>query len=148
MAEVRVRITDDLGGNETISKTTSNEVGTGQIASNSVSAKVSNSKTKMNAVALMLGKQSINYAVSNIGKWTGNSHNQAVVNNVNDMVGIGMLAVVNPVIALASTAFRIGTTAVDSWHTNRENRIASERKLARLGFNSSGEAIGYRRNTR
>ena len=59
-----------------------------------------------------------------------------------------MLAVVNPVIALASTAFRIGTTAVDSWYTNRENRIASERKLARLGFNSSGEAIGYRRNIR
>lgn len=148
MAEVRVRITDDLGGNETISKATNKEVGTGQIASDSLGAKVNNSKAKTNAVALMLGRQSINYATSNVGKWTGNSHYQAVVNNVNDAVGIGILAVVNPLVALAATAFRIGTTAIDSWYTNRENRIASERKLARAGFSSSGEAIGYRRNTR
>lgn len=148
MAEVRVRITDDLGGNETIAKTTSSEVGTGQIASNSVSAKVSNNKAKMNAVALMLGKQTVSYATSNIGKWTGDSHNQVIVNNVNDLVGIGMMAVVNPFIALASTAFRIGTTAIDYSYESRLNRLESERKLARGGFSSSGEAIGFRRGNR
>ena len=98
------------------------------------------------AIATMLAKQSFNYVISNVGKWTGNSHNQAIVNNVQDMMGIGMLALVNPAIAIASTALRFTTAALDQSWENKEMQASSQRRLARAGFNNVGEAIGYRRN--
>lgn len=41
-------------------------------------------KAKVAAIsaATMAGRQAINYATSNVGKWTGNSHNQTIVNNI------------------------------------------------------------------
>ena len=150
MSEVRVRITDELGGSETITKNVSTSpaktISEKQIAIDSGQQATSIKASKNLAIATMLAKQSFNYATSNIGKWTGNSHNQAIVNNATDMISLGILAFVNPGVAIATAAFRIGTTAIDSAWERKQNQLAEERALARAGFTSRGEALGYRRN--
>lgn len=152
MSEVKVIIQDNLGSNEQITKHTSSNPATKTIQSAQPVASVEEAKTsginmKNLAIASMLAKQSFNYATSNVGKWTGNSHNQQIVNNISDIASLGMLAVVNPGIALATLTFRLTTTAIDDAWENRRNEQASQRRLARAGFSSSGEAIGFRRNT-
>ncbi len=151
MSEVKVIIQDNLGGNETITKNTpsvSKSVSDTQseVTANPVQMAKSKKSVKNMAIATMLAKQSFSYVTSNVGKWTGNSHNQAMVDNATDLAGLGMMALVNPYIAVAVTAMRIGTTAIDQAWEDRQNRVASERALARQGFNSVNEAIGYRRN--
>jgi hypothetical protein len=150
MAEVKVIIQDNLGGNETLTKKTPTlaSASNAQEIATADSKEVSTAKAgvKNLAIATMLAKQSANYITSNVGKWTGNSHNQAIVNNVQDMLGIGMLAVVNPAVAIASTAIRLTTAALDQSWENKEMQASSQRRLARAGFNNVGEAIGYRRN--
>lgn len=148
MAEVRVIIQDSKNGNETITKKTAPTVKDKEeeVAANPSQTKIAKTNNKNLAIAVMLAKQSINYASSNVGKWTGNKHNQAVVNNITDIVAIGMLAKVNPAIAVAVTGFRIATTIIDEQFEQKQQRLASERSLARGGFNDLGEAIGFRRN--
>lgn len=150
MSEVRVRITDELGGSGTITKNVAASPTASlkekQVAADTGQQAVSMKASKNLAIATMLAKQSFNYATSNIGKWTGNSHNQAMVNNAMDLVSIGVLAFINPGVAIATAAFRIGTTAIDSAWDRQQQQYASERALTRAGFTSKGEAIGYRRN--
>jgi hypothetical protein len=57
-----------------------------------------------------------------------------------------MLDKVNPAIAVAVTRFRIATTIIDEQFEQKQQQIASQRSLARGGFNDLGEAIGFRRN--
>ncbi len=154
MSEVRVIIKDELGQSEQIQKQVSSSTlapksqqgNSADVAINTAQAKSNQANVKNVAVAAMLAKQTISYATSNVGKWTGDSHQQQVVNNMTDIASLAALAVVNPYVAIATTAFKIGTTAIDQAFEDKYNRIASQRALARQGFNSVGEAIGYRRN--
>lgn len=149
MAEVKVRITDELGGNETITKNVSSSpvasVKETQVAQDSTQVAQSQKASKSLAIASMLGKQAFNYAVSNVGKWLGDKHVQATINNATEMVGYGILAYINPALAVAAVGVRVATAAADQAWENKQNEIASQRKLARAGFNSVGEAIGFRR---
>ena len=154
MSEVRVIIQDTLGGQEQITKQVNTTKGVKTSANaikeaTSVSGEASAINTK-NAKAILgaavVGKQALNYTTSNVGKWTGSQHNQQVVNDVKEVAGYGMLFAVNPLAAITSLSFKVATTAADSVWENKQNEYASQRKLARAGFDSSGEAIGYRRN--
>lgn len=153
MSEVKVIIQDNLGSNEQVTKSTNTGIKTSakqiqaDAAVNKESSAISVASAKAIIGAAVVGKQILNYTTSNIGKWTGNSHNQQIVNDVKEMVGYGMLFAANPIAALASFGFRIATTAIDDAWENRRNEQASQRRLARAGFSSSGEAIGFRRNT-
>lgn len=149
MASVKVIIQDGTGHTETVNKQVgvpTAEKTMNDTVVNPNQAKASVTKSKNIAIATMLAKNSFNYATANVGKWTGNSHYQNVINNATDIVGLGVLAVVNPAIAAVTTAFKIATTAIDTAFEQQESKYASERSLARAGFSSSGEAIGYRRN--
>lgn len=151
MSEVRVIIQDNLGSNETITKNapsvaTSTTEATTTTTANSMQSNVNQKSSKNLAIATMLAKQSFSYVTSNVGKWTGNSHNQAIVDNVSDIVSMGVLAYINPALAAATLALRFTTTAIDQAWEDRVNSLNTQRTLARQGFNSVGEAIGYRRN--
>ena len=154
MSEVRVIIQDTLGGQEQVTKNVNTTKGVKTSATtikeatsvNKETSAVSMKNAKAVLGAAVVGKQVLNYTTSNIGKWTGNQHNQQVVNDAKEMVGYGMLFAVNPVAALASFGFRVATTAIDTAWEQKWDNLASQRKLARAGFSSSGEAIGYRRN--
>lgn len=153
MAEVKVIIQDNLGGSETITKPTTN-VGVKTTAKeiqaaaaiNKESAAISAAGAKALTGAAVVGKQVVSYVTSNGGKWTGNSHNQVKINNATELVGYGMLALINPTAALTSLGFKVATSAMDNVWDQKWDNAASQRRLARAGFNSMGEAIGYRRN--
>ena len=154
MSEVKVIIQDSLGGQEEIRKPKSSNIGTNasvkeiQLASaiNPQAQNVSLKSVKAMVGAAVVVKQAVNYCESNVGKWTGDTHNQTAINNAKDLMGLAGLALINPIAALSSLAFRVGTTAADNAWDMKWQSVASQRKLARAGFDSSGEAIGYRRN--
>ena len=154
MSEVRVIIQDTLGGQEQVTKQVNTTKGVTTTAKsvqeatsvNKATALISDKSVRAIAGAAIVVKQIENYCTSNVGKWTGNQHNQQVVNDAKEMVGYGMMAIYNPVAALASFGFRVATTAIDNAWEQKWDNLASQRKLARAGFSSSGEAIGYRRN--
>lgn len=155
MSEVRVRITDELGGNETIVKNVSGST-TKPTIGTSVKDVQAKADTTQNALSVKAMKniaaggalllQAVRYVSGNVGKWTGNSHTQAVVNNGMEMVGYGMMIHANPIIGLSALGFKVATTAIDYQFESQNDKYTSERRLARAGFNSAGEAIGFRRN--
>jgi hypothetical protein len=102
-------------------------------------------QTKAIAIASMVGSRSLNYISSNVGKWTGNSQNQAKVNNVQQIIGIAAMAAVSWQMALFSTALTLGTTAIDNYYEQKWDGIRSKQNLAKAGYNSSGEMLGRRR---
>jgi hypothetical protein len=129
MAQIKVLITDNTGGNEQVSVSgggSANGVNN-TIGSNNDSNVADNKKSsKMLAAATMIGSQALNYTTSNIGKWTGDSRMQRNINNANQVIALGMMAYANPYVAIAVAAVNMGTTALDEsyerkWDTRRSN---------------------------
>jgi len=154
MSEVRVTITDELGGRETITKSTAS-ASKPAITTTNVKDVIATTNATQNSISLKqitslaaasMTMQVVKYGISNVGKWTGNSHNQAVINNGMQMLGYGFMLAKNPIMGGVTLGVQIGLTSFDYSLELKGERIASERRLARAGFSSSGEAIGYRRN--
>lgn len=139
MAEpIQVKITDDTG-------TSTIKVGTGNNASNSnkplnPQSKSNQAATTMNVIATMTAKRTISYVTSNVGKWTGNSRNQNIVNNVSRAVSYGMAMAVNPYLGMAVVALDGLTYAFDYMYENKWNQIREQQALIRTGGKG-----GYRR---
>lgn len=131
MAQIKVVITDASGGNsEQVSVASGNVINgakTSEIGSVK-DANVNENKKMSKALmgASMIGSQALNYTTSNVGKWTGDSRAQKQINNVNQVVALGMMAYVNPYVAIATMAINVGTTALDEayerkWDTRKSN---------------------------
>ena len=101
-------------------------------------------KTKAIGVAAMVGSRSLSYVSSNVGKWTGNSKNQTTANNIQQIVGIGAMAVVSWPVALATVGINMATTAIDTGIEQKWDKRQSQQNLARAGYNSKGELVGRR----
>ena len=102
--EIRVVIEDKTG-----SGGGSTENLTSQKASTNASAQTPQSATNRTymkglATASMIASGAFNYMTSNVGKYTGNSHYQTFVNNLQQGVQIGAMAIVNPYLALGAIA--------------------------------------------
>lgn len=97
------------------------------------------------AVASMVASRSLNYTTSNIGKWTGNSRNQEIVNTIQQGIGIGAAAYINPYLALAMVAINVGTTAIDASWTNWQEGIKSNVRKLRAGYTPDDKIIGGRK---
>ena len=146
--EIYVKVLDETSG------TNDNNSGTGEslTAQNQMrkqsppSSETANNirKTKAIAVAAMIGSRSLSYISSNIGKWTGNSRKQTSVNNIQQIVGLGAMAVVSWPVALATTGINLATTAIDTSHEQKWDKKQSQQNMARAGYNSKGELVGRR----
>lgn len=90
-------------------------------------------KTKAIAIASMAANRSLSYISSNVGKWTGSSRMQSKVNNIQQLAGLGAMAVTSWPIALASTAITIGTTALDEAYERKWDKKQSDLAKARAG---------------
>lgn len=108
----------------------------------------SNTNTRMSTtsilVAKMVASQMTNYMTSNVGKWTGNSHNQVMINNAQELVGLGIMAYANPMLAIASVGVKITTTVLNNRYEQKLERKESQQRLARLGYNNSREMVGMK----
>ena len=127
MAQIKVTITDERGDTEQISVSSTLTTKASELGSvKDVNVKENKNASKLLAVASMVGSQALNYTTSNVGKWTGNSKVQKQINTINQVTALGMMAYVNPYVALATMAINVGTTALDEayerkWDTRKSN---------------------------
>lgn len=149
MSDVKVTVTDERG--QTTSVTTTNKApNTAQQAGAKAdpknnSAKENKKSSQGLAVASMVASRSFSYATSNVGKWTGNSRNQDTMNMIQQGVGIGAAAYINPYLAIAMVGIQIGTTAADAAWTNQQEAIKSNVRKLRAGYTSDDQIIGGRK---
>ena len=125
MAEaVKVEITDDTG-KATISAAAPSSTSNGNNASLNQNSKENNKKSNAAVVAKMVAMRSVSYATSNIGKWTGNSRNQNMMNTAKQTIGYGMALASNPWLGMAVIAMDGITNMIDyAWEMNKDkNRV-------------------------
>jgi len=117
---------------------------TPNLINNNPQAKQSALKTASITMATMMAQQTISYALSNVGQWTGNQQNQLMVNNIQQAAGIGMMAVVNPWLTAATVGINLATTAIDEAFRKSQESVVLSQARARAGY-TSGDVANYRR---
>lgn len=145
MAELKVTVTDDRGGKTQTSIHTMD----GDAKSPSQALQTSIPKTneavdnserqKALAVATMLGSRAFSYVQSNVGRYTGNSRNQQIVNNATQIATFAGMAYASPVMAIAVAGVTLTTTAIDTSFELKWDRASARRKQQ-----AAGELIGRR----
>lgn len=113
--------------------------GKGNAASN---AKFAKSMAGVYSVAKSISNQ----VLSNVGTYTGNSHNQTKVNNVMQGVGLGMLAYANPYAAIATAAIQVGSTIYQENRRQKMETISMSNARARNGYSDSKSILTSRRH--
>lgn len=101
-------------------------------------------KMKGIAIAAMVGQRSLSYLTSNVGKYTGDSRKQTMVNNITEGVSLAALAYVNPYIAVASVGIKIATTIADENYKRTWNEREVNNARAKAGYSSANEITGRR----
>lgn len=137
MSQVKVLITDDRGNGESVSSVSAQPVNTtinkknGSI--NSKEVKDKKEKSKVMAVATMIGSQAFSYMTSNVGKWTGSTKSQTQINNALELVSIGAMAYASMPIALAYIGINLAKTAIDTGYEQRWDTYSKEEARKRAG---------------
>lgn len=138
MSQIKVLITDSIGGSETIQSPSSTTPVSSTINHKNGSIKtkeVQQNKllSKGMAVATMIGTQALSYTTSNIGKWTGSSRTQQNINNALEVVSIGAMAYASMPIALAYVGINLAKTAIDTSYEQRWDALSKENARKRAG---------------
>lgn len=137
MSQIKVLITDEtnssgstssVGGSATKSSLVNEK---GKIKSSDVAS--SDKSSKSLAVASMIATQMFNYATSNVGKWTGSTRKQTSINNARQIIGIGAMAYVSPLVAIANVGVNLATTAIDTAYEERWDRYSKENARRKAG---------------
>ena len=139
MAEpIVVKVTDERGTTTTQVGNVSNT----QASNTALNPQAKNNKQKSNAavVAKMIALRSVNYATSNVGKWTGNSNNQAIVNNIKQGIGYAVAFSINPVLGAISVGLDAASYALDYAYERKWEQIRVQQ--AQVKYGGKG---GYRR---
>lgn len=136
MSQVKVTITDERSGSSSISSSSTKPVSStvnanGKIKSKEVKQSDDNSKDL--AVATMIAQQTFNYMTSNVGKWTGSTRIQTGVNNALQLVSIGAMFKISPVVAVANIGVNLATTAMNTTYEQRWDAYSKEYARKRAG---------------
>lgn len=133
------------GNNET-----NQQAGTGEKKPSVVEAvngnnnKSSTASVGVKVMAISIGKSYIKYGLSNVGKWTGNSKYQSMVDNMSELVNLSMMAMINPFAAIAAVGIKVGTTYINGKFDEYMEGVKSTRALNRAGYSSIDEVIGVK----
>ena len=103
-------------------------------------AKTNKQKSNAAVVSKMIALRSINYTTSNIGKWTGNKNNQAVVNTIKQGIGYATAFAINPLLGAIAVGLDAATYAIDYAYERKWENIRVQQAQARIGGKG-----GYRR---
>lgn len=149
MAEIKVRVTDELS-NSTSQTTIKSSPTTAQKAAENVDPKTESArKNKADnqgiAVASMIASRTVDYCMSNISRWTGNKRTQEKVNITRRIGGLAVATLYNPFLSIAMSGFELGSAAVDASFTNHLEELRSRDKRLRAGFTDDNKKIGGRK---
>lgn len=138
MAEpIKVLLTDETG---------TATITTGNVAQNNPnqpindSAKANKKSSMAQTAAHLVVLRAVNYTTSNVGKWTGNSRTQNIINGAKQALGYGIAFAVNPILGAVTVGLDGVTTVLDYAYENKWNNIKAEQAQARAGGKG-----GYRR---
>ena len=148
MSDIKVTVKDETNG--TSVQRISSKPSTPQKASEQLDPKneASDKAKKDNqglAVATLVASRTFNYCTSNVGKWTGNQHNQENIGKVRQAIGVGTGFLVNPILGAAMIGCEIGTTAKDAAWTNYIEQLKSQRRMIQAGYSSYDQVLGGRK---
>lgn len=137
MSQIKVVITDERGGQESVSGGATTTTTNGAVTSNKV---IKDTKVKENAnnsqalaIASMVASQSFSYMTSNVGKWTGSTQKQTAVNNAMQLVSIGAMAYINPALAVVNVGLNLATTAIDTAYEQKWDSYSKDYARKRAG---------------
>ncbi len=85
----------------------------------------------------MVAQGMFNYATSNVGKYTGNSHYQNITNTIQQGVNTVAMAIVNPYLALGNLALQGVTYALNYSFERKMESISVNQARARAGYSST-----------
>ena len=149
--EIRVIIEDKTGnGGGTVENLTPQKASTNASAQ-TAEGTINKSYVKGLAVTSLVASGAFNYATSNVGKYTGSSHNQNLVDNIQQGIQLGAMAIVNPYLAIGSVALQAVTSILDENWRKRQESVELGQARARAGYSSSdavtsGRTYNGRRN--
>ena len=81
----------------------------------------------------MIAPHTFNYMTSNVGKWTGSTQKQTAINNAMQLVSIGAMAYVSPIVAVANVGINLATTAMDTAYEQQWDSYSKEYARKRVG---------------
>lgn len=142
MAEpIVITVKDELGTTSTTAGVngSKNNGSNGQTTLNQ-QAKTNQSKNNAAVISKMIALRSINYATSNVGKWTGNKQNQAGVNALRTGISYATAMAINPIIGAVAVGLDAATYAIDYWFEEKTQRVQTLELQNRIGGKG-----GYRR---
>ena len=138
MAEpIKVLLTDETG---------TATITTGNVAQNNPnqpindSAKANKKSSMAQTATHLVVLRAVNYTTSNVGKWTGNTRTQNIINGTKQALGYGIAFAVNPILGAVTVGLDGVTTVLDYAYENKRNNIKAEQAQARAGGKG-----GYRR---
>lgn len=138
MAEpIKVLLTDETG---------TATITTGNVAQNNPnqpindSAKANKKSSMAQTAAHLVVLRAVNYTTSNVGKWTGNTRAQNLINGAKQALGYGIAFAVNPILGAVTVGLDGVTTVLDYAYENKWQNIKSAQAQARAGGKG-----GYRR---
>ncbi len=115
----------------------------GANAPTSASGALSVKSAKTMAAGAVLGKGVANYAISNVGKYTGSSQTQNKVNNGMEIAGMAMMMYINPALGVANMALKIATAAMDEIYRRKWETIELDQAKARAGYTPETYSKGH-----
>ena len=105
---------------------------------NNTQSKPNNSKSTASMVATMVAMRTVSYATSNIGKWTGNSRNQAAVDSITKATGYAVAFASNIYVGLATVGVdfmtEIANVVYDNYWLNAQAKQAQARTGGKGGY--------------
>lgn len=97
------------------------------------------------AIAAMIATRSFNYITTNVSRWTGNSRNQAIVNNASQLVSLAASAMINPALGLTMMGMQASTAAIDTAYTLKMEELNAKGRRLRAGYSQDDKMIGGRK---
>lgn len=142
MAEIKIIVTGD-GGTTTISKPQAT-IAPG--AKQGSKPSVSNGSMLKLAVGVQAARQVSNYALSNVGKYTGDSVLQQKINNAQQLGTTIAMFAISPALGAISTAFAVGSTIAEETFRRKQEQLTLSVSRARNGYTDTASIVNSRRH--
>ena len=129
-----------------VEEVTSEESSVSPVAKPKEQGKESKWQSLANSVVVAEGKRYAMLALSNVGRYTGNSLLQARINNTIEAVGLGVVAVTNPALALTSATFSVVQTTINETFRRKEEQVSLASARLRNGYTDAKSITTSRRH--
>lgn len=148
MAEsiIKVIVSDQVGSGKASTEDVSVITDKKQVINNQSASSSNNKFSKRMIGVYQVAKTVSNQVLSNVGTYTGNSHLQTQVNNMQTGFGLAVTAFINPAAALTSVAISSISTIWNETQRRKMEAINLANQRARNGYSDLNSILTSRRH--